>query len=70
MPIVKQTIKAELIQLINDTKELDQQKAQEKFADSLADIIINALKSAVVSVNVTTTGTAATQSGVGTGSLS
>lgn len=70
MPIVKQTIKTEIDALINNTKQLNQAESQEAFAEGLASIIENALKSATVTVQVTTIGSATTQTGTGTGSLS
>jgi hypothetical protein len=74
MPLVKPVIQAEINKLINDTKGLEQEQAQAEFASKLADVIINALKSATVTVAVgipvATSGGAGATSGPGTGTIS
>ena len=70
MSIVNATIKQQVNSLIESTKIMKQADAQTAFAQGIADIIEAALKSAVVSVSVTTIGSATAQAGSGTGSLS
>jgi hypothetical protein len=73
MAIVKAVIQAEINKLINETKGLEQEQAQTQFASKLADVIVNALKSAVVTVQpgiaVSTSGGAGATTAPGTGSL-
>lgn len=74
MPIVKETIQAQINSLIDDTKGLEQEKSQQAFASGLADIIVASLKSATVTIQpgilVGTSGGAGATTGTGTGSLS
>lgn len=77
MAISNSQIKSEVAQLIQSNKEVDPADAEEAFAQGIADIIENALKSADVVVEagipVSTTGTASAQTGQttsqGSGSL-
>jgi hypothetical protein len=79
MPIVESVISSEIVSFMTSSQdegsatEEDNQKIK-SFADSLASVIANAIKSADivgvttnVSTAVVTTGTAAAQSGTGTG---
>jgi len=72
MALVKQTLKAEILAILNTLKdETDQANAIDQFADRLSTAIDNYIKSATV----TTTVTGASQSGgavtgTGTGTLS
>lgn len=70
MSIVKETISAGIKQVIESTKTLGPQEAEQVFADQLADVIIQALLSADVNTVVSTTGTASAQAGTGIGKLS
>lgn len=73
MAIVNETIKAEINALIEQTKSQEQPEAQQAFAQGLADIIENAIKSATVTVEpgiaVSTSGGAGATTAPGTGSL-
>jgi len=72
MALVKQTLKAEILAILNTLKdETDQANAIDQFADRLSTAIDNYIKTATV----TTTVTGASQSGgavtgTGTGTLS
>ena len=74
MPIVNGIIKAEILQLLNDTANLELERAKDEFAQKLANVVENAIKSATVTVQpgipVATTGGAGSTTGPGTGSLS
>lgn len=74
MPISNSDIREQVNALINNTKGLEQSKAQEEFARGLANIIESALKSATVTIQpgipVSTSGGPGTTTGSGTGSLS
>lgn len=74
MPIINATIKTQIVGLLNETKVLEQEQAADVFAQRLADLIENALKSATVTIQagipVSTTGGAGATTGPGTGSLS
>lgn len=70
------SIKQQVKQLISDTNDskISVEQANEKLANGLASIIVNAIKSATVRVEagipVSTSGGAGTTTGLGTGSLS
>jgi len=72
MALVKQTLKAEILAILNTLKdETDQANAIDQFADRLATAIDNYIKTATVSTTVTgmsASGGAVT--GTGTGTLS
>lgn len=68
--LVKQAVKVQLAALMAQMSNYSEDDAQDKYADGLADIIINTIKMATVNVTVATTGTAAAQTGTGTGTLS
>lgn len=78
MPIVNSIIKAQINDLIEQTKILEQSQSQEVFSQGLANIIESSLKSCIVTIQagipVTTVGSPTTQTGVttapGTGTLS
>lgn len=74
MPIVEQTIKAQISQLLQATEGGDVDQAKEQFATQLASIIATAIRSATVTVQpgiaVATTGGAGSTVAPGTGTLS
>lgn len=73
MAISNPQIKSEVAQLIQSNKEVEPADAEEAFAQGIADIIENALKSADVVVEagipVTTAQSTGQTTGQGTGSL-
>ena len=82
MPLVEPTISKEIVNFItagqDDSLDAESKKKVKAFGDSLAKVIVNAIRSATVTVNpgipVATAGTPAAQTGAttgpGTGSLS
>lgn len=73
MPISNDQIKSEVSNLIQNNKEVDPDDAEEAFAQGIANIIENALKSADVVVDagipVTTAQSSGQTTAEGTGSL-
>lgn len=69
MALVKETIKAEILAMTSalnagDTTEKTQAENEDDFADGLADVVINAIKSltlTIPSATIITVGSAATQ---------
>jgi len=71
MALVKQTLKAEILAILNALKdETDQANAIDQFADRLATAIDNYVKSATVTTTVTVTCPSGPGTGTGTGTLS
>lgn len=78
MAIVKEAIETQINSIIDSTKALKPEEAQKKFSSDLANVIVSALKSAIVTIQagipVTTVGSPTTQTGAttapGTGTLS
>jgi hypothetical protein len=74
MALSKAVIQGEISKIIDQTDKLDRAKAQEQFASKLADAIINAIKSATVTVQpgipVSTSGGAGLTTGPGAGTIS
>jgi primosomal protein N'' len=72
MALVKQNLKTEIKNMLNDLKnETDQAVAIEMFAERLATIIDNYIRSATVTTTVTGTDATGTPvTGTGTGTLS
>jgi hypothetical protein len=68
--IDQQAISDQIKQMVENTKTMKQEEAEQAFADQLAQVITKALLSADVKVQVQTVGTATAQSGTGTGKLS
>ena len=62
-------ISSQIKQMIENTKNLSQQDAEQAFSDQLAKVIVEALLSADVNTIVNTTGTAVAQTGTGIGKL-
>jgi len=71
MALVKQTLKSEILSILNTLKdETDQANAIDQFADRLATAIDNYIKSATVTTTVTVTCPSGQGTGTGTGTLS
>ena len=72
MALVKQTLKAEILAILNTLKdETDQANAIDQFADRLSTVIDNYIKTATVSTTVTgTSASGGAVTGTGTGTLS
>lgn len=70
MPIIEQTISASILTFLNSTSQQeDVEAAKKKFADDLAKIIADAIKSATLNIptdaiSVVTNGSSTTQTGV------
>lgn len=67
MPIVNATIKASINALIDQTKGLEQEAAQDQFATLLANLIETTIKSATVTLppaSIVVVGSATTQTNV------
>jgi hypothetical protein len=65
MPLIKQTLKAGLLTLMQDLSTAeDPAAAADQYADRMATLITDYIKTATVTVQ--TTGTAAAQAGTGT----
>lgn len=70
MPLDQATLKAAIIAASNAAQaETDVNASKNVFADHLATAIITCIQSGLVTVTVATTGTAAAQSGGGTGNI-
>jgi hypothetical protein len=70
MPLLKPTLETQLRGLFTElSTNQDSADALDKLVSQLATIIDTYIKSATVTVDVTTVGTATTQKGIGTGSL-
>ena len=71
MALSRTIIRQKLADLRTDlADETDTADADAKYLDGMVDILLFMMTSATVSVTVNTTGTAAAQTGIGTGSLS
>lgn len=72
MPLVKSTLEAGILVLLTDlsTNDSDPAQARQDYASQLATLIDSYVKTATVNSIVTTTGTAAAQTGTAVGSLS
>lgn len=71
MPLLKPQLEIQLRNLFTDlSANQDSEASMNELVSRLAGIIDTYIKSATVTVQVTTTGTALAQAGIGTGNLS